>query len=382
MTTEALAGVLESIAFAIRSLPVGQPVSIPALQPAPAPPPPPPCPAPPVPDVPIVVPGAQEAAVPAPVVQEPASAVAPVAAAAEGLTMGQWLPTFRQIIKDRGYNVQTLRNRGASIKFIERNLGPRALGAIKPHEITTLLKTCSPHKAVRVLGELRDVFTEAIANNEADGNPAALVKPPRAPGIRKRLTLEIWQDMLLMSSLGGQRWVIAMLLLGIHTGQRRADLAKMKFSDVVDGHLRIEQQKKAGKLMGARLAIPLSLRLECTGMTLGEVIEFCERIATPGPTLLRKANGRPIEMSSLSARFHELIVAVCGPDAYRRFEWPSLHEVRSLSARTYMREGMPAATVQTLLGHKNEEMTEVYLDDRGLTAAEWKTVEVATGCTG
>jgi integrase len=294
------------------------------------------------------------------------------------MTMAAWLPIYRQIIKDRGYNRQTLRNRGASIKFIEANLGPRALGSIKPHEITTLLKTCSPHKAVRTLGELRDVFTEAIANNEADGNPAALVKPPRAPGIRKRLTLDIWQDMLLMASLGQQRWVIAMLLLGLHTGQRRADLAKMRFDDVVDGHLRVEQQKKAGKPVGARLAIPLSLRLECTGMTLGEVIEFCERIAKPGETLLRQANGRPIEMSSLSARFHELIVAVCGPDAYRQYEWPSLHEVRSLSARTYMREGMPAQTVQTLLGHKNEEMTEVYLDDRGLSAKEWKTVEVAT----
>lgn len=148
----------------------------------------------------------------------------------------------------------------------------------------------------------------------------------------------------------------------------------MRFDDVVDGCLRVEQQKKAGKPIGARLAIPLSLRLDCTGMTLGEVIEFCERIAKPGETLLRQANGRPIEMSSLSARFHELIVVVCGPNAYRRFEWPSLHEVRSLSARTYVREGMPPTTVQTLLSHKNEEMTEVYLDDRGLTLPEWKTV--------
>jgi integrase len=379
MTAEALAGVLESIAFAIRTLPTGAQVApaLSAVQPAPPPPPPPP-PAPPSADVPIMVPAVHEPAAPAPVVQEeapvPVAAPAPVASPDAGMTMAQWLPIYRQIIKDRGYHTQTIRNRSASIKFIETNLGQRALKAIKPHEITTVLKGCSGHKAVRVLGELRDVFTEAIANNEADGNPAALVKPPKAPALRKRLKLEIWQDMLLMASLGQQRWVTAMLLLGLHTGQRRADLAKMKFSDVVDGHLRVEQQKKAGKPVGARLAIPLSLRLECTGMTLGEVIEFCERIAKPGDTLLRQANGKPIEMSSLSARFHELIVAVCGKDAYKKFEWPSLHEVRSLSARTYMAEGMPAQTVQSLLGHKNKEMTEVYLDDRGLSAKEWKTV--------
>lgn len=359
MTAEALAGVLESIAIAIRALPVGHvPQMAPMIQPAPAPPP-----------------LAEPSPPPAPVVAPAAPVEQPTPAA--GKTMADWLPTYRQIVKDRGYNPQTIRNRAASITFIDRHLGARVLAAIKPHEITTLLKTCSSHKAVRVLGELRDVFTEAIANDEADANPAALVKPPRAPGIRKRLTLDIWQDMLLLVSLGSQRWVMAMLLLGLHTGQRRADLAKMKFSDVVEGHLRVEQQKKAGKPMGARLAIPLSLRLECTGMTLGEVIEFCERIGKPGDTLLRQGNGRPIEMSSLSARFHENIVAVCGESAYRQFEWPSLHEVRSLSARTYIAEGMPAATVQTLLGHKAAEMTAVYLNDRGLTDAEWKTVEVA-----
>lgn len=293
--------------------------------------------------------------------------------------MAAWLVTYRQIINDRGYNAQTLRNRGAVIKFIQANLGSRVLRTIKPHEITTLLKTCSPHKAVRTLGELRDIFTEAIANDAADANPAALVKPPRASGIRQRLTLEIWQDMLLLASLGQQRWVAPMLLLALHTGQRRADLAKMKFGDIVDGKLRIEQQKKAGKKIGARVAIPLSLRLECTGMTLGEVIDLCREVGEPGDTLLRQSNGRPIEMSSLSTRFHKHITTVCGPGAYKKFEWPSLHEVRSLSARTYIAEGMSASTVQTLLGHKAAEMTAIYLNDRGLTAAEWKTVDPQSG---
>lgn len=122
------------------------------------------------------------------------------------------------------------------------------------------------------------------------------------------------------------------------------------------------------------MAIPLSLRLQATGMTLGEVIEHCRGIGAPGDTLLRKAGGGAIEMSSLSARFRGLIVQACGPEAYKQFEWPSLHEVRSLSARTYIAEGMAPATVQTLLGHKDAEMTALYLNDRGLTAGEWKQV--------
>lgn len=63
----------------------------------------------------------------------------------------------------------------------------------------------------------------------------------------------------------------------------------MRFDDVVDGHLQIEQQKQAGKGYGARVAIPLTLRLDAVGMTLAEVIDLCRDIGEPGPMLLRKA---------------------------------------------------------------------------------------------
>lgn len=296
------------------------------------------------------------------------------APAVEGPTVAEWLVTYRGVIGERGYHAQTLKNRNTSLNHIEATWGPLRLGALRPFDIASRLKQWSPHTACRVLGELKDVYVEAIANGAAESSPAAHVKRPRAPGLRKRLTLETWQAMLAAAQAGPQRWVPALLLLALATGQRRADLAKMRFDDVVDGYLRVEQQKKAGKPTGARLAIPLSLRLQASGMTLGEVIEHCRGIGAPGDTLLRKVGGGAIEMSSLSARFRELIVSVCGPDAYQQYEWPSLHEVRSLSARTYIAEGMTPETVQTLLGHKAAEMTAVYLNDRGLTAGEWKQV--------
>lgn len=292
----------------------------------------------------------------------------------EGPTVAEWLTTYRKIIAERGYHAQTIKNRTTSIRHIEAAWGAMPLRSVRPVEISTKLKQWSPHTAVRVLGELRDVYVEAIANGAAEASPAAHVKRPKAPGLRKRLTLETWQGMLELARQGPQRWVPALLLLALATGQRRADLAKMRFDDVVDGHLRVEQQKKAGKPTGARVAIPLTLHLEATDMTLGDVIDHCKTIGAPGDTLLRKVGGGPIEMSSLSARFRELIVAVLGPNAHKQYEWPSLHEVRSLSARTYIAEGMAPATVQTLLGHKDAEMTAMYLNDRGLTDGEWKCV--------
>lgn len=296
-----------------------------------------------------------------------------------GPTLADWLVTYRKVIAERGYNEQTLKNRAASLKHIEGAWGALALRAIRPVDIASRLKRWTPHTAGRILGELRDVFVEAIAHGEAETSPAAHVKAPRAPGLRKRLTLETWRSMLTLAQAGPQAWVPAMLLLALHTGQRRADLAKMRFDDVVDGCLRVEQQKKARKPIGARVAIPLHLRLQATGLSLGEVIELCRGIGAPGDYLLRKRGGGRIEESSLSARFREHILAVAGEGAYQRFEWPSLHEVRSLSARTYIAEGMRPDVVQTLLGHAHAEMTAIYLNDRGLTAGEWKTVAVDCG---
>ena len=50
---------------------------------------------------------------------------------------------------------------------------------------------------------------------------------------------------------------------------------------------------------------------------------------------------------------------------------PSLHECRSLSERLYRAQGIDT---RTLLGHKRQQMTDVYNDLRGLDAGEWKTL--------
>lgn len=305
-----------------------------------------------------------------------AGAALPVAApvAAVERTLKDWLVTYEQILGERGYQAQTIKNHRANINRVRALWGDRPIKAIKPHEIAAPLKKLTPSTASRVLSELRDVYVEAIANGEAESNPAAHVKPPKHPGLRERLTFETWQAMRLLSQTSPQRWVESMLLLALVTGQRRADLEKMRFDDVVDGCLRIEQQKKAGKPIGARVEIPLSLRMDAIGMTVGDVIEHCRSTVKPGATLLRTAGGGPIEMSSLSARFHEHIVTVKGRNAYARFSWPSLHEARSLSARMYIAQGLTHEQVQTLLGHKHAEMTDMYLDDRGLSGGEWKRV--------
>ncbi len=47
------------------------------------------------------------------------------------------------------------------------------------------------------------------------------------------------------------------------------------------------------------------------------------------------------------------------------------------AAASMVAQGLDPKTVQTLLGHSELEMTELYLNDRGLSRNEWKRVEVA-----
>lgn len=312
---------------------------------------------------------------PAPV-SEPAPEPAPVAAT-ETQTLQQWLTVYEEILARRPYKAQTLKNHRSNLVHVGKLWGHMPVRSIRPMHVTAALRGAFPagreSMARRVMDQLRDVMQEAVLNEAADTNPVIASRKPRVKVQRKRMSLEVAQRMLAVAETHRQPWVRPMLLLALATGQRRADLAKARFDDVVDGHLQVEQQKQAGKGYGARVAIPLDLRLDAIGMTVAEVIEVCRTHAPAGPTLLRKHNGKPIELSSLSARFHEVIKTAC-PGDYADGEWPSLHEARSLSERLYRRQGI---NTQTLLGHASQEMTDKYNDDRGLTAKEFKRVAVA-----
>lgn len=311
-----------------------------------------------------------------------AAPTTPVAPAAQQRTFGEWVDVHWAALQGRGYKAQTLKNRRSLLDHCRRLWGNRPIAELRPHEIATGLRSFPPARsslAARVHAEVRDAFAEAIAADWCTYNPAQPLKAPKHKVKRARLTFATWQAMCTLAQAGPQRWVAPMLQLALVTGQRRADLASMRFDHIVTGDdgqraLRVEQQKQAGKGYGARVEIPLALRLDAIGMTVGEVIEACRQCGAPGPTLLRKAGGGAIEQSSLSARFHEHIVAVLGEGAHHQHEWPSLHEVRSLAARLYRAQG---TDVQTLLGHKDADMTSVYLDDRGLSAGEWKRVQTS-----
>lgn len=205
-----------------------------------------------------------------------------------------------------------------------------------------------------------DMFNEAQRAGEVDTgfNPAQVTRAIKPTVYRKRITKE---DMtLMMNSKKYLRDHLNKMLfkLAITTGLRGADLRKLKFKDVKEGHLLVETSKSNGKM---KIAFPLTLTNPFLGESLGDIIKQCRKtnIATPYMLhLTRKGHvGKPCSADAITRRF--LAVKRSCPEIAEKNI--TLHEIRSFAARTYKEASYDT---QTLLGHKTPDMTERYEDDR------------------
>lgn len=283
-------------------------------------------------------------------------------------TLGQWAHVYRKIIDGRPIAEKTKENRRCSLSHMLDSLGGgRTISSIRPHEISSMvmgIHKTHPPLAKRVLIEAKDVFLQAVNYGWLDRSPAIAVKAPPVKVQRQRLSFDQWKAIHAYAVKNMPPWVSRMMVLALVSGQRRSDIAKMRFSDVWDGLLHIEQEKT-----GARLALPLNLRLDALDTSLGEAIEACRGYYVGDDYLIRKHNGKPPVMASLSARFEEAREAALPELAAD--QPPSLHECRSLSERLYRAQGI---NTMVLLGHKHQSMTDVYNDDLGLSCGQWKTL--------
>lgn len=285
-------------------------------------------------------------------------------------TVHEFIPIFRGTLTARELSEKTLANHDTALRQLDSAIGSNLIGFTRPHEIATPTRTMHaqhPHAAQRLLAEARALFAEAVALGWSDTNPAAEVKMPVARIARERLSLDQWRQIAAYARDNMPPWVSRMIVLALVTGQRRGDLCRMQFDDVRDGHLHVCQEKT-----GALVRIPLDLRLDIIDISVGEAIEMCRGYAKGNVYLLRKSTGAQLSPDSLSARFETAREGALG--MYKGDKMPPcLAECRSLAERLYSAQGIDT---QTLLGHTRYKMTELYHNDRGLSAGQWKTLKI------
>ena len=130
--------------------------------------------------------------------------------------------------------------------------------------------------------------------------------------------------------------------LALLTGQRPADVLKIKKSDIRDGALWIVQNKT-----GARLGI------EITGELAAVVARITARqYQAISPYLLQDDKGQPLSLYALRSRFDKAREA-----AKVSFQF------RDIRAKAATDTG-DLAHSQRLLAHKNRQMTEHYVKAR------------------
>ncbi|ESN52748.1 TPA: tyrosine-type recombinase/integrase [Klebsiella pneumoniae] len=294
----------------------------------------------------------------------------------KSISTNTWLERYWKIQQERlksgDIKENTIKQKAKPVSLLKERVGMKLISAVNVRDVAQILDEYlaegQPRMAQVIRSVLIDVFKEAQHAGEVPPgyNPALATKQPRRKITRQRLTLEEWQKIFDIAD-ENHKYMGNAMLLAIVTGQRLGDISRMKFSDIWDDHLHVEQEKT-----GSKIAIPLALRCNAINWSLRDVISRCRDYAV-SPYLVHffrttsqaergaQVKPRTLTMNFSKARDRADIDWGQGTPA-------TFHEQRSLSERLYKAQGI---NTKDLLGHKTQQQTDRYHDDRG---KGWTTV--------
>lgn len=288
----------------------------------------------------------------------------------KAITTSTWLERYQAIQDDRlksgDIRLNTYKQKAKPVSLLRERAGMKLISAVDVRDIAQLLDEYiaagRPRMAQVVRSVLIDVFKEAQHYGEVPPgyNPALATKQPRRKITRQRLSLEEWKKIFDIAD-ATHRYMGNAMLLALVTGQRLGDISRMKFSDIWDDHLHVIQEKT-----GSKIAIPLSLRLNAINWSLRDVVARCRDYAVSAylvhffRSTSQAERGAQVKANTLTMNFSKA-------RDLARIDWgegspATFHEQRSLSERLYKEQGLDT---QKLLGHKTQQQTDRYHDDRG-----------------
>jgi len=328
-----------------------------------------------------------------------------------GIQLKVWLEQYlsycRKKLKDGEIKPNTFKIKKNITMAIHKAHGDLFFADINVRKIAELLNSYIKLDQNRMAQSVRsiyiDIYKIAIGNgiDNITVNIASMTINPDAKVKRERLSFDHFEKVIEAYKYEPHR---LSALLAIITGQRRTDLCLMRkskgkdwderykayrlnpnhfvtgdytsFADLVkyapysfveDNQLCVFQLKT-----GNLLRIPLSLKMDKLNLSVGDVIEQA-KLFPFSPFVLHHTTARavnkkgdPLHPDTVSRIFAKAIKTT-GIEYI--LKPPSFHELRSLAQREYRVQGI---NTKKLLGHKREEMTEVYDDLRG---CDWGKVE-------
>jgi integrase len=250
-------------------------------------------------------------------------------------------------------------------KVISAAIGKKECSELTTKDIAGLLEGIKERGKNRWAQAIRSRLTTMCAKGMALGwmtmNPASVTEKIKVKVQRRRLTLDEFNRILEQAPKVAS-WLPNAMLLALVSGQDRSTVARWEKDSVV-GDVAIVRRGKTG----AWIAIPLALRLNVIGMSLGEVIERCKSDGIKTQYLIhhirhqgRSKPGTHVKIGGVSRAFADAreLAGVKGDNP------PTFHEIRSLAKRLYLQQG--GIDTKALLAHSDEKTAALYADIRGL----------------
>lgn len=284
--------------------------------------------------------------------------------------------------------VKTLRSCGRAVKAAWTG---RLVGSIDTADVDALLERWKVADQKRMAVTVRSYlaayffrFAEAKGWIPRGSNPALITDKIRARVKRARLTLEAFQTIYDAAGVLDP-WVRHSMALAIVSARRREDIAVAEFRQqadsivyVADRKLWVIQQKVEHHDGALYIRLPFELELKALGWSLEWAIGQCRGnvvsrylIHHTRPRGPQSQPGDQVFIDTITKGFRRARdrTSLTWPDGQ---EPPTFHEIRSLAARLYEKQGN--VDVQVLLGHSDPATTEIYKDGRGI---EWTDVKIA-----
>lgn len=321
-----------------------------------------------------------------------------IAANTDSILFSAWLARYLNLITARNLKPSTMRTRVYIVNQLDAVLGSILIREITVKHCSDVIARYLEEKKERMAQSVRsvliDIFKEALAEGEADTNPASKTRAPKVRVKRARLVIDEFKQINKQAESKRNPWMANSQLLALVTGQDRIDISvalkkkprnwdnlyKQYLKERVDGLNPVippsfvdgEYYYATRRKTGALIKIPLSLRLDAVDLSVGDVINRCNDNVFSKYILhhARRTNlskpGDPIHEDTLTRKF-------AAAREKTGLTWsgnpPTFKEIRSLSERLYRKQGV---NTKDLLGHKEESTTAIYNEARG---AEWKEVK-------
>jgi len=273
-------------------------------------------------------------------------------------SFGGFLDDFKNtILPERklthGYLVELKRK----IKIIKASMGNLRPIDVDLAVITKFLDSTS---SARMFNQFRSVLTDVFNEMKDKGlveiNIPELKKPRLQAKTKKRLSVEQYIEIRKVAPT----WLQIAMELSLQTAHSRAEMVSAKYSDVVDGFLRI-MRKKTKKHDAAYVEIPLSKEIKrIIKASRNEIASpFIVHLKPVKITAARRnmEHWTQVTPEQLTREFKavrdELEIFEKMPMAER----PTFHEIRSLSIWLGEESGFD---MQARAGHTDRDMTDLY----------------------